>query len=413
MFQSLKNIYHLFQAIAANVIYGFPSTSMKVICVTGTDGKTTTSGLLYHILRSAGKRVALLTTVSAVIDGKAYETGAHVTTPSSFALQKYLRKAAYAKAEYFILEATSHGIDQNRIWGIPITVGILTNISHEHLDYHKTYERYVKAKCKMLKHAKNVVLNRDDASFDLVMDQLKQYKGKIMTYGKAKTARINMKNFSFSSKLLGEFNQYNCLAAAGALTIVGIDEKMIKKGIASFIPPVGRQQVVYNKSYRVIVDFAHTPNSFLQVLPAVKHITKNRLIHIFGSAGLRDVTKRSEMGEASSTYADIIILTAEDPRGESVEQIAENIKTGIHGFTFLKTTELDQIKKEGKYCFVVPNRKEAIFFGVQLASSGDTVIMTGKSHEKSINYDGVLEESWDEFAVAKEAIEKKQTVHDK
>lgn len=407
MLQSLKNTYHFFQALLANLMYGFPASSMKVICVTGTDGKTTTSGLLYHILRSAGKKTALLTTVSAVIDGKAYETGAHVTTPSPFALQKYVKKAKQAKAEYFILEATSHGIDQNRIWGVPIMVGVLTNISREHLDYHKTYERYVKAKCKMLRKAKNIVINKDDASYEFVMDNLKKYKGRIMTYGMTKTARINMKNFSFSSRLLGTFNDYNCLAAAGALTLFGIDEKVIKKGIASFKPPIGRQQVVYNHSYRVMVDFAHTPNSFLQVLPAIKRITNNRLIHIFGSAGLRDVTKRPEMGKAASTYDDIIVLTAEDPRGEPVEKIAEDIKKGIYGFTYLKTNELEQVKKGGKYCFIIPDRKEAITFGVALAHAGDTVVMTGKSHEKSMNYDGKLEETWDEFGVAKEAIEKK------
>ncbi len=408
MFQSAKNIYHFFQAVLANTIYGFPSSGMKIICVTGTDGKTTTSGLIYHILKQAGKKVALLTTVSAVIDGKSYETGSHVTTPSSYDLQKYIKKARKAKAEYFILEATSHGIDQNRIWGIPITVAVLTNISHEHLDYHKTYERYVKTKSRILKKAKYAVINRDDASYELVMDYLRSYKGKIVTYGLTRTARFNNKSFPFVSRLLGTFNQYNCLAAASALVIIGLDEKVIKKGIATFNPPVGRQDIVYNKYFRVMIDFAHTPNSFLQMLPEVKKITKQRLIHIFGAAGLRDLTKRPEMGKASSAYADVIILTAEDPRGEPVEKIADDIKSGIVGFISIKPSEVGTMVKNNKYCFVIPNRKEAIQFGINLAEHGDTVIMTGKSHEKSINYDGELEEAWDEFIVTKDAIEKKQ-----
>lgn len=411
MVQGFKNFYHLLQAVLANIRYGFPAKSMKVICVTGTDGKTTTSGLLYHILKSAGKKVALLTTVSAVIDGKSYETGSHVTTPSSFELQKYIKKAKQAKADFFILEATSHGIDQNRIWGIPVFVSVLTNISHEHLDYHKTYERYVRTKCRILKRASYAVINRDDASYELVMSNLRNYKGKLTTYGLTKTARINLKNFSFVSKLLGEFNKYNCLAAASAVRIVGIDDKTIKHGIATFIPPVGRQQIVYDKDFRVMIDFAHTPNSFLQLLPEVKKISNKRLIHVFGSAGLRDLSKRPEMGKASSTYADIIVLTAEDPRGESVEKIAEDIKKGIFGFSPISEKDTKTMQKDKKYCIVIPQRKDAIRFAIQLAERGDTVVMTGKSHEKSINYDGNLEEAWDEFAVAKDAIKAKLAQH--
>lgn len=411
MVQSLKNIYHLFQAVTANSMYGFPATGMKVICVTGTDGKTTTSGLIYHILKQAGKKVALLTTVSAVIDGKSYETGSHVTTPSSYDLQKYIKKARKAKAEYFVLEATSHGIDQNRIWGIPITVGVLTNISHEHLDYHKTYERYAKTKTMMLKKAAYAVINRDDLSYKLVMEYIQPFKGKIMTYGLSKTARINPKNFSFKSHLLGEFNTYNCLAAATALKAIGLEDAVIKKGIETFTPPVGRQDIVYNNDFRVMIDFAHTPNSFMKILPEVKKITKNRLIHVFGAAGLRDVTKRPEMGNASSAFADVIMLTAEDPRGEPVEQIAEDIKKGISGFISISRAEIDTMQKNNKYCITVPNRKDAIELSIMMAKAGDTVILTGKSHEKSINYDGELEESWDEFAVAKRAIEKKHSLH--
>src|SRR6266480_4219775 len=165
MWQGIKNFIHLFQAAIANVIYGFPARGMIIIGVTGTDGKTTTASLIYHILHNAGYKAALVTSVSAIIDGKSSDIGFHVTTPRFFALRSYMRKARALGTKYFILETTSHAIDQNRVFGIPFAIGVLTNVTREHLDYHKTYARYLSTKVKLLKRAKVAIINKDERSY--------------------------------------------------------------------------------------------------------------------------------------------------------------------------------------------------------------------------------------------------------
>lgn len=168
MIQKLKNVYHLLQAILANIWYGFPSRKLKVIGVTGTDGKTTTTHLITHILKTAGKKVSMISTIYAKVGSHEYETGLHTTTPSSFTIQKMLSLAVKDNEEFFVLETTSHALDQNRVWGIKYKIGIITNITHEHLDYHKTYDEYVKSKLKILLNSKLAVLNKDDRSYNLL-----------------------------------------------------------------------------------------------------------------------------------------------------------------------------------------------------------------------------------------------------
>lgn len=408
MWQASKNIYHWFQAILALLLYRFPGRGMTIIGVTGTDGKTTTSNLIYHILRHAGYKTALISTLGAVIDGKESDLGFHITTPGRFAVQSYLKKAKEAGAKYVVLEVTSHSLDQHRVYGIPFAVGVVTNINKEHLDYHKTYERYVHAKAKLLKKAKVAVVNKDDQSYQrLKKFELKNRDKKIVTYGFKKDADVNLHNFPFQTKLLGKFNKYNCLAASAALQQIGLSDVQIRKGIASFKAPAGRQDIVYNKDFMVMIDFAHTPQSFNSILPEVKHVAKKRLIHVFGSAGKRDAIKRPEMGKLSSQFADIIILTAEDPRDEPVEKINHEILTGIksHQFGIIKYSPDVVIKEHGKYIILIPDRKEAIRFAISIAKKGDVVIMTGKSTEKSMNY-GKGEEAWDEYDAVKEALTK-------
>ncbi len=391
MWRSVKNIYHLFQAIAANILYGFPARGLTIIGVTGTDGKTTTASLLFHILHQAGYKAALISTVGANINGKASDIGFHVTTPGRFAIQSYLKKAKKAGVKYVVLEVTSHALDQYRAYGIPFAVGVVTNINREHLDYHKTYDRYVAAKAKLLKAAKIAVVNKDDMSYK----HLKKYvkRKKVVTYGFKKDSDINPHMFPFQTKLIGQFNTYNCLAAIAALRQLHIPDEVIRRGIASFKAPAGRQEIVYNKEFMVINDFAHTPQSFASVLPEIKHMTKNRLIHVFGSAAKRDTYKRPEMGKISSEYADVIILTAEDPRDEPVEKIMDAIASGI--------------KKNKKDVFKIADRKEAIAFAISLAHKGDVILLTGKGHEKSINY-GKGEQPWDETEIALAAIRNKK-----
>ena len=388
MWQKIKNVYHLLVAILANALFLFPGRGIKVIGVTGTDGKTTTATLIAHILKQSGHKTSFITSIEVQIGNKKFDTEFHVTTPSSFFLQKSLRQAVSQGSEYFVLEVTSHAIDQGRILGIPFEVAVLTNISHEHLDYHKTYENYVKTKEKILKIAKFAVLNRDDKSFDYLL--LLKNKKHLITYGLGKSSDVNPSNFKFETTLLGDFNKHNILAAISCCKALGIEDEKIRAAIASFKTPEGRLNFVYDKSFKVVIDFAHTPNAFEKVLSSLRPAVKGKIIHVFGSAGERDREKRPLMGKVSSRFADIIILTSEDPRGEDINEIISEIESGIKN-------SKDRVLK-------FKDRAEAIGQAIKMAKPGDLVLITGKGHERSMNL-GKGEESWDEFEVVKKAIE--------
>lgn len=396
MWQDIKNIYHLIQAILANIIFFFPGRGMQIIGVTGTDGKTTTASLLYHILTEAGYKTAIISTVSAIINGKTYDTGFHVTTPTSFAVQSYIRKAKLAGVKYLILESTSIGLHQNRVFGVPFTIGILTNITNEHIDYHKTYDKYVKAKARLFQSSKVAILNIDDKSYSLITKYLKNKK--IITYGLDENTDYNPSKFPFETKMIGTFNIYNSLAAIAAAKELGIKDEVIRKNLKSFRPPTGREEIVYDKDFKVIIDFAHTPGSFEAILPEIKKLktnNKSRIIHIFGCAGLRDHYKRPAMGKISSRFCDIIILTSEDPRTEDIYQIDNEIAQGI----------LPNFPKNNLY--KIPDRQSAINKAISLAEKGDIVITTGKAHESSMNY-GQGEIPWNEHNAVKTALNERQ-----
>lgn len=404
MVQKIKNIYHLLQAIAASFWYGFPSRGMTIIGVTGTDGKTTTTSLIYHLLKTSGKKTAMITTVGAYIGTSVYDVGFHVTTPSSFALQSYIKKAKEEGVTHLVLEVTSHALDQNRVWGIPFTIGVLTNITHEHLDYHKTYASYVAAKGKLLKRAQSAIVNRDDQSFDLVAPMLSQKR--VVTYAlRHNDATFTPEKYPFRTKLLGGFNKANTLGAIATVKELGVSDASIRIGLDTYKSPKGRMDVVYDEAFRVVIDFAHTPNAFLEALPAIAETTESRLIHVFGSAGLRDASKRPLMGKASAQYADILIITSEDPRSERVSDICAAIISGIpQSFARLDAQSYVPKARDRSIVFTIFDRKEAIAFALKIARRGDTVICTGKAHETSMNYDGEHETPWDEYAVVQEAL---------
>lgn len=389
MWQKIKNVYHLGLAMLANTVYGFPGKSLFIIGVTGTDGKTTTASLIYHILKSSGKDVSLISTIGAFIDGKTYDVGFHVTNPSSFPLQKFLKlikNSSNSKEKYVVLEVTSHGIDQNRIWGIPFEIAILTNITHEHLDYHKTYENYLRTKTLLLQKANTAIVNKDDGSYSSVYKLL---KNKVVTYG-LNNAEISSKDLV--SKSLDGFHKYNELAAISVCKTIGVSIGDIKKGISTFVRPKGRMETVYKNDFEVMIDFAHTPNAFKNLLSLIRSTVKGKIIHVFGSAGLRDKTKRPLMGKFASMYDDIIILTSEDPRSEDPKEIIDNISSG-----FINSRKFEVIK--------IYDRKKAIEKAIEIAQKNDLVVITGKAHEKSMNY-GKGEEDWDEFKAVEEALER-------
>lgn len=404
MWQDLKNIYHLFQAVLANVLYGFPARGLTVIGVTGTDGKTTTANLIYHILRKAGYKTAIISTVSAIINDEEYDTGFHRTTPDFFAIQSYLKKAKEAGSEFVVLEVTSHALDQHRVWGIPFTVGVLTNITHEHLDYHGSYEEYLKTKLKLLESAEIAIVNKEDESYERI-SKLKTQNSKLqlkskkwITYGLTKVAEVTPNSFPFKTRLVGDYNKYNILAVVAACQAVGVSDEKIRAGIADFKLPTGRAEIVYDRDFTIMIDFAHTPNSITQILQSIKKsLPKDaRIIHVFGSAGERDRSKRPEMGYASSRYADIIILTSEDPRSESPERIMSEIAEGIDKAKYKNTL------------FKAADRQEAISQAVSMAKVGDFVVITGKGHERSMNM-GHGEENWSEHEAVAAALHQRGT----
>lgn len=389
-------LYHKIIALIAVVIYGYPARSLKVIAVTGTSGKTTTAHLIYWILHKVGKKVSLISSVEAIISGKSFDTGFHVTTPSSFAMQKFLRKSVNSGDKYIVIEASSHGIAQGRMIGTNILVGLLTNIAHEHLDYHKTFQSYANAKLSIITNSKIGIVNRDDSSYAIVKDQ-KNRKCQLLTYSLSKKeADYTLKSLQVKSKFLpGDFNKQNMLAAASVVTVLGVSNDQTLNAIELFRGVTGRFEEISNKKgLKIIVDFAHKPNALAEFLKTVRKMTKKRIIVMFGSAGERDRGKRSMMGEIAAKYVDIGVLTAEDPRGEDVNDIIEQIFSGIPD------------NKRNKF-IKIPSRSEAIDTIInKIAKPGDTVAFLGKSHEKSMCY-GSEEYPWSEHEQIYKALARK------
>ncbi|MBU2052237.1 UDP-N-acetylmuramoyl-L-alanyl-D-glutamate--2,6-diaminopimelate ligase [Patescibacteria group bacterium] len=359
--QRLINLFwHLPQAILANLWFGYPSRRLKVIGVTGTSGKTTTAHLIHHLLQAVGFKVALISSISA--------PGLHVTNPEPFTLQKMLKKLVGQGYQYLVLEVTSHGLDQYRNWGIPFTYGVLTNITHEHLDYHRFFNQYRQAKLKLVRLAKIAVLNRDDPSFKLAQ------------------AVARGKTLIFTDK--PDFLAANVNAATAVALDLGIGRQKIEAALKSFPGIPGRMEVVLEKPFTVVIDFAHKPDALEKALQFLRRRTKGRIIAVFGCAGLRDHLKRPIMGEISGRLADMTILTAEDPRTEEVNQIINEIKTGFN---------------TRKKLYLEPDRQKAINLAIRLAKPGDVVGLFGKAHEKSMCF-GTIEYPWSEHQAVKKAL---------
>lgn len=407
--RNLKNTAHTFLAVGANLYSGMPSKGLIIIGVTGTDGKTTTSTLIYHILKESGKKVAVISTVGAVINGKTYKTGFHVTTPSPFAIQKYVQLAKKEGCTHVVLEVTSHALDQNRVWGIKFDIGVLTNITHEHLDYHKSYLKYVRAKLKLFKKSKISVINSNGEWFGEMQKNIPREKMITYSLNGLHKDDISLRTtpFNIKTSLIGDFNLENILASYITSKSLGISDRAIDLAIQSYMPPPGRQEILKSrKGFTVIIDFAHTPNAFEKILPEIKKITSGRLIHVFGAAGQRDKRKRPEMGKSASFYDDIIVLTSEDPRSESVEVINGHIKSGIQK-DFRARRENGVFEK--KSFFEINDRQRAIEFALSKAGPNDAVIITGKGHEESINY-GKGEIPWSDREVVMNFLEQRNEI---
>lgn len=421
-----KNTLHFLTSVKETIKNGYPARKLKVIGVTGTDGKTTTAHLIYEILRKAGKKAALISTVAAYIDSEVIDTGHHVTTPDATFLQPLLKNMVKRGVEYVVLEASSHALDQHRVLGCNFLVGVLTNVTHEHLDYHKTFEKYKAAKRKLFRGVKYAVLNKDDDSFDYFSQSVKR-GAPVISYGltdspdllaanikEDKTgSTFNIKNggriYTIKTALFGKYNVSNILASFGAAQALNIDWSLIKKAAAQFPGVEGRmQEVNLGQPFKVIIDFAHTPNGLENLLETLNNQRgkNSRLIVVFGCAGERDREKRQAMGEISGKLADVSILTAEDTRKEDVNAIIDRIVEGAKnaGATEAIKTELanPRAPKKNRYA-VEPDRKRAMELAISIARKDDIVAICGKGHEKTMNFNGV-EYPWSDTQVAEEIL---------
>lgn len=412
----------------AAAFYGFPARKLTVIGVTGTDGKTTTTNLIYQILLAAGIKAGMVSTVNAVIGQQVVDTGFHVTTPDALDIQKYLAEMVAAGLTHVVLEATSHGLSQYRVDACEFDLAVVTNITHEHLDYHATYENYRAAKGRLFtmlgqtvhKQRGNdrvAVLNVDDSAYGFLSDLTNKLpQVRMISYGVAKKTDVfaelisstaaglefnavsSKYRFSVRSHLTGLYNISNCLAAI-AVTVDGMEIawEYAQKGIANLPGIPGRmERIDLGQDFTAIVDFAHTPNALQVSLEAARQITHGRVIAVFGSAGLRDRAKRRMMAETAIQFADCTVLTAEDPRTESLEMILNEMEKGAQS----------QGGILGKTFWKIPDRGEAICFAINQARAGDVVIACGKGHEQSMCF-GVTEYPWDDRIAMRSALSQK------
>lgn len=386
-YDSLVVPYHIGKAAFYATRYGFPGRKLTVIGVTGTNGKTTTSFMIWKMLNSAGRKCGLMTTVGWGVD-EIHEQVEHMTTVDSGLLNQRIKKIADAGADYLVLELTSHALAQHRAVGVPIDIAVMTNVTHEHLDYHKTFERYRDAKRKLFKMARYGVINADDPSAEYFEGDIDDYITYGIEYGDMKAENIKLspygvsyripkfKKLEIETQIGGSFNVYNSLACVAVGKRLGLSDEEIQRGIHALTSVEGRMvKIDEGQDFTAIMDYAHTPDAFEKLLPDMKKATKGRLIVMFGSAGgRRDPSKREPMGEIAGKYADIVMLTEEDDRDTPGMEILEQIAGGA------RTSG----KKDGKDLFMELDRPTAILRACEMAKPGDTVLFLGKGNEKTI-----------------------------
>jgi UDP-N-acetylmuramoyl-L-alanyl-D-glutamate--2,6-diaminopimelate ligase len=414
LFKKVEPYGHLGEAILMNIRYGFPGKKLRIIGVTGTNGKTTTSFMIHRMLHESGVKVALLTTVANGIGDQIIPQSEHITTAQSGVLQRKLREYVDADVEWVVVETSSHSLAQHRVWGVPYEIAVMTNITHEHLDYHGTFENYVEAKRRLFKIANKHglrfgVVNKQDPSAEKFVNsvanattygigtgELSASDVKLTADHSSYVATIDSDSYDIRVNIPGEFNVSNSLAAIAVGRKLGLSKFEIEKGIAALEGVQGRMNVINEgQKFQVIVDFASTPDAFERFFESVRPLTKGRLIAVFGSAGRRDEAKRSVQGRIAGQNADVVIITEEDDRDVDGNQIMEAIAVGARG-----AGKVDQ-----KDLFLVLNREEAIGFAMtQATSKEDVVVLLGKGHELTIERaDGVY--PWNEADVARAALQ--------
>lgn len=400
----VKNSAEALGYIASN-FFDNPSEKIQVIAVTGTNGKTTTATLLYNVARIMKMKAGLLSTVVNKINDT--ELPSTHTTPDAIALQRMLADMVKAGCKYCFMEASSHALHQHRVTGVQFRGGIFTNITHDHLDYHGTFNEYIKAKkilFDMLPSNAFALINNDDKHAEIMaqntkakaktyaLESMANYKAKILENG-FDGLHLNVNGDEVYTKLIGDFNAYNILAVYGTCIELGIDNISVLTALSIVEAPAGRFQYFTSKSkITAVIDYAHTPDALKNVIHTINNIRtgNERLIAIVGCGGDRDKAKRPVMAKLAAELSDQTILTSDNPRSESPEAIIEEMKTGLDPILIRKTLS-------------ITDRREAIRTACSLAQPGDIILIAGKGHENYQEINGV-KYPFDDYAIAQETL---------
>ena len=388
-------------ALLSAEFFDHPEKKLKIIGLTGTNGKTTTTYLIRQILMLKGFRCDLIGTNQTIIGDEIIESSR--TTPESFDLFEIFSKMASSGGEYVVMEVSSHSLELDRVYGVTFETAVLTNITQDHLDFHKTMDNYARAKAKIFSMSKSGAINADDSYCNLMQEYA---KGKAITYSIDNNSDVHAENIRISERgviftlnhdgqeremrlgIPGKFSVYNALAAICACRNIGIEMTDIEKGLVLAKSIKGRIEVVRtNTPYTIIIDYAHTPDGMENIISAVRAFAKARVITVFGCGGNRDATKRPKMGAIAEELSDIAVVTSDNPRCEEPMAIIEDILKGM--------------KKDNHV--IVENRKEAIKYAMGIAKQDDIIILAGKGHEtyQEINH---VKHDFDERVVIKEIL---------
>lgn len=414
-FNRIERPAHLVESMIYSAKEGFPARKLKCIGVTGTNGKTTTTNLIFTMLKEAGYKVAVLSSTQYGYMDDLHDEKEHMSTVPVPLLQKRLKQFVDQGAEWLVIETTSHALAQHRVWGLDFEIAIMTNVTHEHLDYHGTFERYREDKRRLFKLAAKSKRGLGIAyAEDPAAEKFLKTTPRSVSYGFEKgdvrattvsmavdhsifTAKIGDETYRVTMHIPGAFNVLNAMAAVCVGRELGLTKTEIEHGIAALAGVPSRMMPIdEGQSFRAIVDYAGTPDAFEKVFGTLRPGTKGKLVCVYGSPAHRDVVKRPIQGEISAKYCDEVVLTEEENRDEPGMQILEDIAKGAEKAG----------KVRGKDLFLIENRTEAIEFAMtRVHDKGDTVVMLGKGHEKTIERgDEVF--PWDEPETVRQAIKK-------
>lgn len=418
----LRLAFHKIKGVLAAVVYGFPANEMTIIGVTGTNGKTTTVNLISHLLVESGERVGMATTVNFRIGDEVWDNNTKQSSQSPFVLQKMLRQMVKDGCKYAVIEVTSHALDQHRVWGVSFDVAVMTNLTHDHIDYHGSFEAYRLAKGKLFEllmrakrkgeQEKIAVLNIEDENYSFYNQFPADLK---IAYGLKKgtvfvsdvnlkpegsdfTLRLPNNSLPVSTKIPGEYNVKNAVCAASVAMALKMDLEKIRKGLSTFSGVAGRfEDVNFGQDFSIIIDYAHNPDSLENLLGLYKKLTKGDLHLVFGATGGgRDTAKRPVMGRLADQFVDFIYLTNDDPYNDNYYKIIDMVAEGIS-------------RQEGENFWMIADRRRAIELALMKAKAGDTVIIAGKGSENVMMIDGRRIE-WNDKKVVQEILEREVKV---